>query len=152
MRSCQPPFSTGGLVDGGALSPGPFYGIVFSIPAQMPIQKVLISLDEEGAGPTGRIENTQIADVARRECPGFLRPGAANAETIVRGLGRPAYPDGVLVDHIFISLGVTAGIVRVPSQRLEEGIDKLPPEWCFKIVAGAICLPILFETGDQFKN
>jgi len=59
--------------------------------------------------------------------------GTTDAEAVVRGLGGRADADGVLVDDVFVCLGITPLVVHVPAKGLEKRIDELPTELGFVV-------------------
>jgi hypothetical protein len=56
------------------------------------------------------------------------------------------------VDHVLISLGVTGRVVHIPTQDLEEGIDKLAAELGLVVGPGGICRKIFLKPFDQFDD
>ena len=50
---------------------------------------------------------------------------AADAETIIRGLGGIADLDGVLVDDVLVGFGEAVRVVDVPAEAFEERVDEL---------------------------
>ena len=79
-------------------------------------------------------------------------PGAADAETVVRGFGIAADLDGIFVDDIFVRLGVTLLIGDIPAERLEERIEKLPAQLGFVVTLALVGLAVLLEPVDEGGN
>ena len=79
-------------------------------------------------------------------------PGTADAETIVGGFGVAADLDGIFMDDIFIRLGVALLIGDIPSERLEERIEKLPAQLGFVITLALVGLAVLFEPINEGGN
>ncbi len=77
---------------------------------------------------------------------------AADAETVVGGLGGRSDLDGVLVDDILIGVGIAAGIVDIPAEGIEEGIEEFAAELGFVVSAGAVVVAAALETLDKLIN
>ena len=60
-------------------------------------------------------------------------PPAADAEAVVRGLGRAADLDRVFVDDVLVGFGVALLVVDVPAEGLEEWVEKLVAELSFVV-------------------
>ena len=76
-------------------------------------------------------------------------PGASDAEAVVRGLGRAADLDRVLVDDIFVRLGVPSLVVDVPAEQLEHRVDELGPDLCLVVRSGFVRREVAIEPFDK---
>jgi len=71
------------------------------------------------------------------------------AERVIRRLGCPADLDRVLVNDILVRLGVALFVVHVPTERLEERVEKLTPKLCLVVLAREVGFPVLAEPLDE---
>ncbi len=74
---------------------------------------------------------------------------AANTKRIIRGSCGPAHLDSILMDNIFIGFCKALLVIYVPSQGLEEGINKFPSDLGFIVVTGFVGLYIAYEPLHQ---
>jgi len=77
---------------------------------------------------------------------------AADAETVIRGLGCAVDLDGILVDHILVRLGVALLVVHVPAQGREERVEELLPELHLIVLSGLVGLKVPVEAFDQIED
>src|SRR5262249_28100494 len=77
---------------------------------------------------------------------------AADTEGVVGGLGHAPHLDRILVNYVFVSLGVAGLVVHVPAKAFEEGIDELLADLRFVVVARAIGFRVSIETLDEFDD
>ena len=80
----------------------------------------------------------------------FARP--ADAEGVIGGLGGAADLDGVLVDDIFVGLGVVVVVEHVPAEGLEEGVEELAAQLGFVVVWGEVRVTKEFEIIYKLEN
>ena len=77
---------------------------------------------------------------------------ASGAKTVVRRFDASAHANRVLVDDLFIGVGVALAIVDVPTEGLEQRIDELLAELGLVVLAGLIGRPMGLEPLDQFAH
>ena len=77
---------------------------------------------------------------------------AADAEAVVRGLGRAADLDGVLVDDVLVGLGVAGPVVDVPAEGLEERVDELAADLGLVVVAGEIGVALRSKRSTRSRT
>ena len=76
----------------------------------------------------------------------------ADTETIVWSFCITTDFDGVLVDDVFVGIGVALFIAHVPAEDFKKGIEKLAPELGLIVRARPISLKIAVEAFDQLNN
>ena len=78
--------------------------------------------------------------------------GAADAETVVRGLGEAAYLDGVFVDNVLVGLGIAAVVVNIPAEGLEKGVDEFTAQLGFIVGARFVGINLLTKPVNKVEN
>jgi hypothetical protein len=78
--------------------------------------------------------------------------GASDAKTVIGRVNCPAHPEGVLVHHVLVLLGVALGVAYVPAQGLKEWIDELDPHLSFLIVLALVRVQIAVEPFHQLLD
>jgi len=48
--------------------------------------------------------------------------GAADPKTVIGGLGESTHFNGILVNNVFIGIGIALLVIHIPAQRLEERV------------------------------
>ena len=76
--------------------------------------------------------------------------GAADAEGVVGGGGGDAGDfQGLLVDDVFVGLGVAGGVVDIPAERGEEGVEKFAAQLGFLVVGVEVGIEVAAEGIDE---
>ena len=78
--------------------------------------------------------------------------GFADAEGVIRCLGRSADLDRILVHKVLVRLGVARFVVHVPAEGLEEWIDEFQPDLSFVVLTGAVGISITLEPFDEIDD
>ena len=55
------------------------------------------------------------------------------------------------MDNVFVCLGIALFVVYVPAQDFEKRVNELPPKLGLVVLAGAVCLAVIFKSPDQPK-
>ena len=76
----------------------------------------------------------------------------ADAEGVVRRLGRAADLHLVLVDHLFVLLGKSLGVIDVPAERGEEGVDELVADCGLGERGVAVLVVVALEELDELAD
>ena len=76
----------------------------------------------------------------------------AEAEGVVRRLGRVADLHLVLVDHLFVLLREALRVVDVPAERGEEGVDELVAGRDLAERGGVVLVVVAFEELDELDD
>ena len=74
------------------------------------------------------------------------------AEAVVRGFDRAGDADLVFVDDVLVGFGFTGGVINVPAQGLEEGVEELAADLGFVVLAGLVGVVVPGETLDEFLD
>lgn len=75
-----------------------------------------------------------------------------DTEAIVGRLDALAHADGILVDDVFVGLGVAGAVVHVPTEGLEQRVDELVARLGLVVAAGPIGLAVAAKALHQFGD
>ena len=58
----------------------------------------------------------------------------------------------VFVDDVFVGFGVASGVVDVPAEGFEEGVEEFAADLGFVVLAGFVGVEVALEAFDEIED